>query len=89
MDKAKKIMKAFERAGFTIYNEQYIELRPSRGYRPYFCVQHPGTNAYSGLIYVDQPENTLMEILYAECKKVGRIQVRQELAHLINIQNYE
>lgn len=79
----KKMISLFEMAGFSIYNiTENVE-------RPYFCFTHEGTNGYAGLLYTDQPENTMMEILFSECKRVGRIQVRQELSQLINIINHE
>lgn len=78
--KAKTLL---ERAGFTTYNSSMSSERP------YICFHHNGCNSYSGILYLDQPDNTILEIIFAECKKVGRIQVRQQLNHLVSNINYE
>ena len=85
MNNIDQLEKWLQMAGFETYNK----ATPSTG-RPYICCKnHSGTNSFTELIYADQPENTLLEIIFNLCKKVGRIQMRQDLNHMISIHNYE
>lgn len=71
-------------AGFMTYN-----LSPFATPRPYICYTHPGTNSFSGHLYTDQTKDFILRHIFNECKKVGKIQLRQELHHLISNINYE
>lgn len=73
-----------ERAGFTVYQEN-----SPHSPRPYLCYKHEGCNSFTSLLYTDMPPNTVLEIIFSECKKVGRIQLRQELNHMFSHLNYE
>jgi hypothetical protein len=86
MNNTKQTVKWLQQAGFTTYNET---PKSSKGQRPYVCFTHYGTNSFSDLIYTDQPEGLILEIIFGKCKQVGRIQIRQQLHELTSNMNYE
>lgn len=62
----------------------------------YVCFTHKGTNSYKMCISTDETslnytgtEKQLLKRIFKECKRVGRIEVRQELNKIINETNYE
>ena len=89
IDKAEELL---QRAGFETYNKSLGNplSKIKNGFlRPSICYFYNGCNSFTGILYTDQPPNTILEIIFSECKKVGRIQLRQELNHSLSIQNYE
>lgn len=80
------MLKHLKLAGFTIRN---VDRE-----RKYISAEHPHTNSYSQLFQISnnkslETQSDFLKVLFGECKKVGRIQVRQELSKAIGIFNYD
>ena len=64
--------------------------------KDFVCFVHDGANSHKILISQDEKlsnpvktEEDVLKILFDECKRIGRIQARQELAKIINFTNYD